>query len=211
MRRGLLFDCDGVLVDTRRANYFAYLSALETTLKTSFAKRFTYRHFTRAYGLAWHEWLPVIAGEAALEVHDLKTRVYGAQLRKHGRILCGLRAVEFWKERGIPVAVVSNASAHSIAELFDWIEKDFKLPYLREVPVFTPSAALAAKPHPSLIWEASRRLRLASSVLIDDDLRIGKQTAENANISFIHFSGNLTALNRQIETFLLCRGNEDFL
>lgn len=62
-------------------------------------------------------------------------------------------------------------------------------PYLRDIPVITPNGALAAKPDASLIREACRRLEVSSGILIDDDLQIGMLTARNANITFIHYTG----------------------
>lgn len=203
MREGLFFDCDGVLVDTKRANYFAYISALEKTTGLPFGEHFTYHLYEQTYGKSWREWLPSIADDMASEVHNLKTLIYAEYLRKYATSLAGLPAVDYWKKRGYGVAIVSNSSAQSIVQLFEWIKNELGISYLQGIPVFTPSEAIPAKPHPAMIQEACSRLQVASGILIDDDWEIGTRTSQNAKIRFVHYIENLGELNSRIESLLL--------
>jgi len=202
MKKGLFFDCDGVLVDTKRANYFSYLSALENVLEKQIGERFTFDFYEKMYGKSWREWLPGLAEDKTAEVHRLKIQIYGSHLKKYGEPLAGLAAIEYWQKREIPIAIVSNSSAHSIKSLIEWLDGEFNIRYLREVPVFTPSETLAAKPHPALIREARIKLQVDSGILIDDDRQIGALTAQNAEVHFVHYAGKLDALNQQIEALL---------
>jgi beta-phosphoglucomutase-like phosphatase (HAD superfamily) len=203
MRKGLFFDCDGVLADTKQANYFSYISALEKTFGVSFGERFPFESYEQVYGKSWIEWLPSIAANMAPEVHDLKIQIYAEHLQKYAKPLAGLRAVDYWRNRGHEIAIVSNSSAHSIAQLLKWIKTGLGIRYLQEIPVFTPSETIPAKPHPAMIREAFAALRVNSGILIDDDLEIGTLTAQNAEIAFVHYVEKLDELNSQIEVLLI--------
>ena len=72
MKYGLLFDCDGVLVDTQKANYFSYLSALENTFGASIRKVFTQKTFAEVWGKPWQQWLQSYAFDAVEQIHRVK-------------------------------------------------------------------------------------------------------------------------------------------
>jgi len=213
MRHGLLFDCDGVLVDTERANYFSYLAALKTALGESVCSTFTPQAYSQVWGKPWREWLPSLAFDAADKVHRLKVNHYADCLCRYATILPGLDAMAYWLSLGVPVAIVSNASASSIRSVVSWIAQQRNFTdighacsvTLSNVPIITPTGDIPPKPDPAIIWEACARLCVNSGILIDDDWAIGMMTAKQAHIHFIHYpldSQDCGALNEQIERLL---------
>ena len=203
MRKCLLFDCDGVIANTRLANYFSYLEAIESILGKSLTNEFTFKFYNRVYGKSWNQWLPELAADRSAEVHRLKIINYGECVSKYAEVLEGLRAIEFWHKKKFPIAIVSNSSKSSIKYLFDWICEKHDADWLINIPVFTPSSEIRAKPHPHLIHAAFSKLNVETGVLIDDNLQLGKLTAANAGIQFIHYLDDLNELNKLISQNLL--------
>ncbi len=183
-RVGCLFDLDGVLVHTRRANHAAYRQAIADTVGATAAERLSDEAFTAAWGRDWSAWLPQIAGERSAAVRARKAELYPSLLRRHGRVLPGTAALRRLAGAGIPVAITSNASARSVSIVRDWLAAvELGLP--ADLPSFTPDGTLAAKPAPDLLIAARRALRAADAVLVDDDPVLGGMAARAAGVDFI--------------------------
>lgn len=204
MKYGVFFDLDGVLVDTQKANYHSYLSALEQILGSStISEKFTPQVFTRIWGKSWQEWLGVFAQGSAKKVHELKVSHYPDFLSRYGVILPGLDILEHWCSASIPTAIVSNASADSIEQLMGWLQIRGEFAFLRKIPIICPNQELEPKPNPRIIKKACKVLKVESGILIDDDLTLGERTARRAHISFIHYTPDTDSINKKIKELVL--------
>ena len=191
MKTVLLFDCDGVIADTRKANYRAYLNSLATHTNTGdIHSTFTFEAFKKVWGQSWKRWLPDLAPGQAEAVHRLKTKAYPYYLENYAELLCGFDLIRYWQARQVPLAIVSNASESSLKHLFNWIKKKSHVPYADTIRVITPGKHLPPKPHPLIFKETLAIFNADRGILIDDDLLIGTESAALPQIDFIHYEKN---------------------
>jgi hypothetical protein len=95
-----VFDLDGVLVDTRQAVYHAYAEAGVVMPRS-------------AWGSPWQSWLIDLCDhdpDRASDVHDHKSGVYPAMLKKYAVALPLSYYFNSLQRRGFPVFVITGAS-----------------------------------------------------------------------------------------------------
>lgn len=165
----VLFDFDGVLVDTEWAIYQAWLRTFQ-----SHGHDLPLEIYTQCIGSDFDTWSPKTHLEdltgASFDWHDLDTR-------RQSEIMCELEAagpmdgvvsqLEKLNSQRIPCAVVSSSS-HSWVDT--WLEKLDLLRYFQTV--VCRGDAPRIKPAPDLYLEAAKRLALAPSdcLVIEDSL-----------------------------------------
>lgn len=177
----VLFDFDGVLVDTEWAIYQAWLRTFETN-----GHPLPLEIYTRCIGSDFNTWSPKIHLEElsglAFDWHDL-------DLRRQEEIVTELAsedampgAMDFLKLLGgqqIPRAVVSSSSHHWVD---GWLEKTGLFSQFETV--VCRGDAPRIKPAPDLYLEAAGRFQLepASCLVIEDSLN-GVRSAKAAGMS----------------------------
>jgi HAD superfamily hydrolase (TIGR01509 family) len=165
----VLFDFDGVLVDTEWAIYQAWLRTFE-----DHGHDLPLEVYTRCIGSDFATWSPKTHLEdltgAAFDWHDLDTRRQAdimAELADAGPMHGVVSLLEKLKAEGTPLAVVSSSS-HAWVD--GWLEKLGLVGYFQEV--VCRGDAPRIKPAPDLYLEAAKRLGLAPAncLVIEDSL-----------------------------------------
>jgi HAD superfamily hydrolase (TIGR01509 family) len=187
----VLFDFDGILVDTEWAIYQAWRRTFE-----KYQQSLPLDIYTRCIGSDFATWSP----KAHLE--DLTGRSFDWEdldARRQEEIVAGLHhegpmpGVVAWldelKHTGIPLAVVSSSS-HPWVD--GWLEK------LGLQSYFTTTVcrgdAPRIKPAPDLFWEAARQLRVSPPrCLVVEDSRNGLHAAKAAGMSVWAIPNRVTA------------------
>ncbi len=179
--RAVLFDFDGVLVDTEWAIYQSWRRVFETH-----GHPLPLEVYTRCIGSDFATWsakthLEELTGQA-FDWHHLDARRQEEILRD----LTGagpMAGAVGWLERlaaaGIPCAVVSSSSHHWVD---GWLVKTGLARYFRTV--VCRGDAPRIKPAPDLFLEAARRLALApAACLVIEDSLNGVIAAKDAGMS----------------------------
>jgi dTDP-glucose pyrophosphorylase/beta-phosphoglucomutase-like phosphatase (HAD superfamily) len=181
---GIIFDCDGVLIDSFAANYEAYRRALTLLVSPTLAALFSVSFFRSHWGKPWNEWLPIVAGAHTSEVRRVKAVFYPSCLSTYGRTLPGLAIFRKLQRQHWPVAIVSNGSRSSLNAVFAWLAS-IGLPTSSTTLCFTPSSQLCPKPAPDLILAARAALGCERCLLIDDRPEMAFEAARSAGIDFL--------------------------
>lgn len=177
----VLFDFDGVLVDTEWAIYQAWLRTFQTH-----GHELPLEVYTHCIGSDFATWSPKTHLEEisglAFDWHDLDARRQEEILRDlaHHRPMCGaLDLLDQLERAEIRRAVVSSSSHHWVD---GWLEK-LKFAENFESVVCRGDAA-RIKPAPDLYIEAARRLVVAPAdcLVIEDSLN-GVRAAKGAGMT----------------------------
>lgn len=176
----VLFDFDGVLVDTEWAIYQAWKRTFE-----SHGQHLPLEIYTRCIGTDFNTWSPKthledLTGQA-FDWHDLDARRQESILRElthEGPMHGVLSSLQSLQDRGMPTAVVSSSSHHWVD---GWLEKlglgaFFKTTVCR-------GDAPRIKPAPDLFLEAAQRLKTPpeNCLVIEDSLN-GLKAAKTAGM-----------------------------
>lgn len=187
----VLFDFDGILVDTEWAIYQAW--------RRTFAKHghdLPLEIYTRCIGSDFATWSPKAHLEdltgSSFDWHDLDARRQQeivAELHHEGPMPGVVAWLEELKRSGMPTAVVSSSSHH-------WV--DGWLGRLGIGGYFATTVcrgdALRIKPAPDLFFEAARRLELnPQDCLVIEDSRNGLDAAKAAGMSVWAIPNRVTA------------------
>lgn len=179
MIKGFLFDMDGTLVDTHKANFEAYKKAL-----AAFDVRITWEDFKPSIGQQAKVFLPKIAPGLTDALYD-EIRTLKADFYKDLMHLTegNKPLIEFMKTMAVhyPCALVTTAqpanakailSHHNLTDSF--------------TVIITAEDVEHHKPHPDGYIEALRRLGLkAEDTITFEDSETGRQAAEAAGIPVI--------------------------
>lgn len=177
----VLFDFDGVLVDTEWAIYQAWLRTFEFH-----GHPLPLEIYTRCIGSDFNTWSPKIHLEElsglAFDWHDLDLRRQEeivAELAGEGAMPGAMDFLKLLGSQQIPRAVVSSSSHHWVD---GWLEKTGLLSQFETV--VCRGDAPRIKPAPDLYLEAARRLQLApeNCLVIEDSLN-GVRSAKAAGMS----------------------------
>jgi len=165
----VLFDFDGVVVDTEWAIYQAWKRCFG-----AHGQPLPLEIYTRCIGTDFATWSPKTHLEEltglAFDWHDLdasRQQEIMAELAHEGPMHGVVAWLEALKNRGIPCAVVSSSS-HQWVDT--WLEKLSLAPYFRTT--VCRGDAPRIKPAPDLYLEAARQLSLDHSkcLVIEDSL-----------------------------------------
>ncbi len=176
----VLFDFDGVLVDTEWAIYQAWLRTFQ-----KHGHELPLEVYTRCIGSDFATWSPKTHLEELsgldFDWHDLDARRQEeilAELTHEGTMPGVIPLLEMLANSGIRRAVVSSSSHHWVD---GWLEKLSISPYFETV--VCRGDAERIKPAPDLYLEAARRLGLqpASCLVIEDSLN-GVKSAKAAGM-----------------------------
>jgi HAD superfamily hydrolase (TIGR01509 family) len=187
----ILFDFDGVLVDTEWAIYQAWKRTFE-----GHGQHLPLDVYTRCIGTDFNTWSPKTHLEEltgkAFDWHDLDTRRQQEILRdlEHEKPMHGVPAVlETLSARGMPTAVVSSSS-HQWVD--GWLEKLGLARHFRTT--VCRGDAPRIKPAPDLFLTAARRLEVdpAKCLVIEDSLN-GMKAAHAAGMTVWIIPNRVTA------------------
>ncbi len=177
----VLFDFDGVLVDTEWAIYQAWLRTFETH-----GHPLPLEIYTRCIGSDFNTWSPKLHLEElsglAFDWHDLDLRrqaEIGAELANEDAMPGAMDFLKMLGARQIQRAVVSSSSHHWVD---GWLEKTGLFSHFETVVCRGDAARI--KPAPDLYLEAARRLELepGSCLVVEDSLN-GVRSAKAAGMS----------------------------
>jgi putative hydrolase of the HAD superfamily len=176
----VLFDFDGVLVDTEWEIYQAWLATFQ-----SHGEDLPLSLYTRCIGSDFDAWSPKLHLEDLtqlkfdwLKMDEQRQVVIRAALAKQGPIQGVVEVLKNLKEKGISIAVVSSSSHHWVD---GWLEKLNLSKYFDEV--VCKGDAPRIKPAPDLFLEAAKRLDVsAQNCLVIEDSVNGLNAAKAAGM-----------------------------
>lgn len=188
--RGIIFDFDGVLVDTEWAIYqsWVHLYARE-------GQEISIATYAPCLGAGYSHWDP------AAHLEKLTGRTYDWALETPARqarleadlelmgLMAGARELLDWcAEQGIGLTVASSSSRRWVQ---GWLEK-LQI-YDRFAGVFTRTDGYAVKPNPALFEAAQQCLGLPKAdCLIVEDSENGTIAAQNAGIPCVAIPNRMT-------------------
>ena len=187
----VLFDFDGVLVDTEWAIYEAWLRTFQ-----AHGHHLPLDIYTRCIGSDFDTWSPKTHLEEltgkSFDWHQLdedRQIEIRRDLEKAGPMPGVLPLLESLKSRGIRIGVVSSSS-HSWVDT--WLDKLRLMPYFETI--VCRGDAPRIKPAPDLWLEALRRLDLpGSDVLVFEDSLNGVKSAKEAGLNVYAVPNRTTA------------------
>ncbi len=175
---GVLWDMDGVLVDTGELHF--------QTWKSILAERgidLSYELFRNTFGMIKAEILPAWFGRSLQEyeieqISAAKEERFRLAARGHVQALPGVRLwLERFQDQGYRQAIASSATVENIDLLVD--ELDLR----RYFQALVPGTTLPGKPNPAVFLEAARRVGLLSErCLVIEDSVAGVEAAARAGM-----------------------------
>ena len=184
---GILWDLDGVLVDTGESHYQAWA---ETCARYSIP--FSREAFRQTFGMNNVKIVGtltgrVVAPELVAEISDYKEQLFRRTIR--GRVQL-LRGVKLWLERfqtaGFPQAVASSAPQANIDAIVD--ELGIRLCFAALVS----GAEMPGKPDPAVFLEASRHIGIAPQrCLVIEDSVAGVEAGLAAGMTVVAITNSL--------------------
>ncbi len=163
MIKAVIFDLDGTLADTTKANALAYVKAFQ-----EHGIKFSPKNYYPHLGKKWNQWGPKLAGSHAKAIHKLKTKLYSQMLDKVKPILNGISQWQKYKGKKTLV-LATNASpecAQKVLKKFN-LSFDYQF-YGKDYPsskiMFKKTiASLKIKPSEALLIDDSpERLKVAT-------------------------------------------------
>ena len=189
--RAVLFDFDGILVDTEWAIYSAWRRTFE-----AHGHPLPLEIYTRCIGSDFATWSPKSHLEEltgnAFDWHDLDTRRQEEIVSEleGSKAMAGVSdMLDVLKGRSIPCAVVSSSSHHWVD---GWLEQIGLIRHFETI--VCRGDAPRIKPAPDLYLEAAKRLQLdpADCLVIEDSLN-GIHSAKAAGMSAWAIPNRVTA------------------
>lgn len=181
----VIFDLDGVLIDSRELHYDALNMALEQVDEHLFITK--EEHLSKYDGLPTREKLKLLAREKGLsseyfdKIADLKQK-YTMKLMEEAEYGYDVRAIfKILKDKGFKIAVASNAVREtlrkallelSVIELTDYWVSNEDVRY--------------NKPYPEMYWQCMLACKaLPRNTVIFEDSHIGREAAINSGAHLI--------------------------
>lgn len=188
--KGIIFDFDGVLVDTEWAIYqsWVHLYARE-------GQEISIATYSPCLGAGYSHWDPAAHLEKLTGKHynwELETparqAMLEADLERMGLMDGALELLDWCREQGIGLTVASSSSRRWVQ---GWLEK-LRI-YDRFASVFTRTDGYAVKPNPALFEAAQQCLALPKEeCLIVEDSENGTIAARNAGIPCVAIPNRMT-------------------
>ena len=178
---GVLWDMDGVLVDTTEWHYRAW-----DKIFSEYGVPFDRETFRSIFGMDNTHALEVMLGEGATEerieeIAERKERLFLELIRGRVEVLPGVRAwLRRLKGQGVPQAVASSAPKANVEQILDELD----LHTFFEAVVCSVDAP--GKPHPGIFLEAAERIGVppARCVVIEDAVS-GVEAAGRAGMACV--------------------------
>jgi beta-phosphoglucomutase family hydrolase len=181
MAQGVLWDMDGVLVDTGEAHFLSWKSAL-----AEFDKSITRESFQATFGMNNDGVLKTLFGqflepELVADIGERKELLFRQAVKGNVQLLPG---VQDWlhklKKWGVKQAIASSAPMANIDVLLDevGIRTDFE--------AIVSGWSLPGKPDPAVFLEAARQIGIQPGrCVVIEDAMAGVQGARNAGMKCI--------------------------
>lgn len=190
--RGIIFDFDGVLVDTEWAIFSSWVE-----LYAREGCRLTIQDYAACLGAGYSHWDPAQHLERLTgKSYDWPQENAARQARieaelSNKELMDGARELLEWAQsQGIPMAVASSSSRRWVG---GWLERLDAAKYF--VQIFCRTDGYEVKPSPALFCAAQQRLALpAHDCLIIEDSENGIRAAKAAGIPCAAIPNRLTAL-----------------
>ncbi len=189
--RGIIFDFDGVLVDTEWAIYHSWVKLFERE-----GQEISINTYSPCLGAGYSHWNPADYLESLTGKHydweaetAARQAVLEAALEQMGLMDGAAELLDWCKTHRIPMAVASSSSRRWVE---GWLRKlniydDFK-------GVFTRTDGYPVKPDPALFLAAANCLDIPKSeCIIIEDSENGTVAAQNAHIPCIAIPNRMTA------------------
>jgi beta-phosphoglucomutase family hydrolase len=176
--QGVLWDLDGVLVDTAEFHFQSWIKALN-----EFGIPFTREFFQSHFGQNNHATLTQLLGHDATpelldEISDRKEVYFRFLIRGEVRLLPGVKQwLDSFFQAGIKMAVASSAPQENIETLVD------ELAIRKYFNALISGHLLPAKPEPAVFLLAAQRIGAtpAKCIVIEDSIA-GVEAARRAGI-----------------------------
>ena len=188
--RGIIFDFDGVLVDTEWAIYqsWVHLYARE-------GQEISIATYSPCLGAGYSHWDPAkhlenLTGKSYDWEKETPARqaMLEADLERMGLMDGAAELLDWCAEQGVPVTVASSSSRRWVQ---GWLEKLGI--YSRFAGVFTRTDGYAVKPNPALFEAAQQCMGLRKDdCLIIEDSENGTIAAQNAAIPCVAIPNRMT-------------------
>ena len=192
MRRpkGIIFDFDGVLVDTEWAIYQSWVQ-----LYAREGQEISIATYAPCLGAGYSHWDPASHLESLTgKKYDwdketpARQAVLEADLERSGLMAGAADLLDWCEEQGIPLTVASSSSRRWVQ---GWLERLGI--YHRFAGVFTRTEGYAVKPNPALFLAARECLALPKEdCLIIEDSENGTIAAQNAGIPCVAIPNRMT-------------------
>lgn len=195
MRRpkGIIFDFDGVLVDTEWAIYQSWVQLFARE-----GQEISISTYAPCLGAGYSHWNPAthlesLTGKTYDWEQETRARqaVLEADLERSGLMMGAAELLDWCAEQGIALAVASSSSRRWVQ---GWLERLGI--YNRFNGVFTRTDGYAVKPDPALFEAAQHCLGLSKEeCLIIEDSENGTIAAQNAGIACVAVPNRMTELS----------------
>jgi beta-phosphoglucomutase family hydrolase len=181
IRRGVLWDMDGVLVDTGEAHYQSWADVL-ADYGVSFSRDF----FRETFGMNNVGILTLLFGDRLTpdlleEIAGRKEEAFRDQVRGHVQPLPGvLDWLPRLEAQGFQMGIASSAPSANIDALID------ELRLRSYFDTLVSGVDMLGKPDPALFLEVARRLDLPPErCIVVEDAKAGVEAAKRANMKCI--------------------------
>ena len=179
--QAILWDLDGVLIDTGEFHYQAWAATL-----AEFGIPYSREKFHATFGMNNLGTLTALLGHAPASelltaVNEQKETAFRASIRGQAAPLPGVvEWLERFKAQGLPQAVASSAPPENIDALIDELHLR---PYFATL---VSGASLPGKPDPAVFLTAARQLNVAPThCLVVEDSPAGVQAAQRAGMKCV--------------------------
>lgn len=201
--KGVLWDMDGVLVDTGDFHYQAWRHTLDL-----YDIPFSRQQFNETFGMNNWSILLLLVGpqldqETYTRISNQKEEAFRQGICGKVQLLPGIKAaLEYLKSRGIHQAIASSAPPENIAALVDEL-------HLRESFEAVVSAyAMAGKPAPDVFLAAAQAIGVEPrDCLVIEDAVLGVKAAKQAGMACLavtntHPAESLRQADRVVDSLL---------
>ena len=176
----ILWDMDGVLVDTTEAHYKAWVETL-----SAYGIKYSREQFLAEFGMNNFSILSQLFTTSDLEVitpvSDQKEQSFRSYVRGHLKLLPGTaRWLEQFKEWGFPQAICSSAPQENIDAIIETTEIN------NYFTIQLSAAHLRGKPDPEVFLKAASLLGYSTErCLVVEDATVGVQAAKRAGMKCV--------------------------
>lgn len=184
---GVIFDFDGVIMDTEKYHYLAWKEAFkEITYDFSEEEYYPLRSTGRTYIINYiQEKLGIILSKEQIDIMlNIKSNVFDKEIKKLSKndLIKGVRNfLDYLYDKKVPMAVASSSkTVKNLLNIYD-LDKYFKV-------VLDGNTSFKKKPAPDIFLEAKRLLGLEKPLVFEDS-KVGVEAAISANMTCVAIGG----------------------